>query len=693
MFNGKKDWDLYAHIAQDEPGKEHTAVQTLKSICDNPNYSTYRYGDKQPDEAKGGVIATYRDDDNQLMITKLNYLCHRLIVASPGSAKTQGAILGELHNADGANSYIVYDVKGEITERSYSYLVEKYGKDKVLIANYMQPEYSQIRINPFQRFAEEWLDAEKLNEKEKKSVRDKIRTNVRKLIHTFCPIGGHKEPMWEETARNFIYAIFIGIIEDLTLSDSEAEKTKRIRTTHDQINFGTAIKIFGQFSWTRSDFDDKGFFTSRRHDSSVAYQYSKAILQETTSTRSNYMNFVDRYLQRFEDPKLQAMSERNDLNIGKIAESPHVLFIVYDNSDEAQLEWVSTMSACILSELLEISHKTAKPLPTTVSVLIDEFSSLKPHNIYPTVLATGRGSNIFLTLVLQSYGQLQSKYKDDCVAMIDNCGVQMFLGSSDVNSARIFSEKIGMTTVPCPSAYLSTGSYGSETVPAVSVDTLMHRMKLGESYICLLRDMPIHGNFELYFRTPEYLQYPMISNDSHRLLYETSTYAEYDPPCFHEDEDDDDDDFFKMPDIKIKAAPKKRRSKRGDVRYAERSKATLGSSAKNTIIPSVEETHKEDIVMRPVISEELLYKEVNSSPETEWVYETTEEFEDKVMTVIEAIIMRDINQDRMGAIEVVKVWIERTSAPDRKQVYERTLHEFEIASNTEYDILKKQLFS
>lgn len=76
---------------------------------------------------------------------------------------------------------------------------------------------------------------------------------------------------------------------------------------------------------------------------------------------------------------------------------------------------------------------------------------------------------------------------------------------------------------------------------------------------------------------------------------------------------------------------------------------------------------------------------------------TTEEFENKCMDVIEKIVARDIRQDRQGAIKLSEKMFEKakekTSNRDVLDIYERVLNEFKIATDAEYDALKKQIFS
>ncbi|MCQ2564852.1 MAG: hypothetical protein MJ152_03245 [Clostridia bacterium] len=76
---------------------------------------------------------------------------------------------------------------------------------------------------------------------------------------------------------------------------------------------------------------------------------------------------------------------------------------------------------------------------------------------------------------------------------------------------------------------------------------------------------------------------------------------------------------------------------------------------------------------------------------------STEEFENKCMDIIEKIVSIDVRQDRKGAITVAEKMLakakEKTTNAEVISIYERVLKEFNIATDTEYELLRKQIFS
>ena len=74
----------------------------------------------------------------------------------------------------------------------------------------------------------------------------------------------------------------------------------------------------------------------------------------------------------------------------------------------------------------------------------------------------------------------------------------------------------------------------------------------------------------------------------------------------------------------------------------------------------------------------------------------SEEFENKCMDIIETIVGIDNRMDRKGAIKVAEKMLEKARAKTKNKevitIYERVVKEFNIATDTEYEMLKRQIF-
>ena len=66
----------------------------------------------------------------------------------------------------------------------------------------------------------------------------------------------------------------------------------------------------------------------------------------------------------------------------------------------------------------------------------------------------------------------------------------------------------------------------------------MHRMTYGETFLCIDRQMPIHGSFCLHYQTPEYHTEPRFDISQVKASKEERKYVEYDASWMYDDDSD-----------------------------------------------------------------------------------------------------------------------------------------------------------
>lgn len=659
MGKQKLDWDLTQKYVQALPGQEHTQLLTVQNLSHEDKYYTFCFGEGENDVARpmGFPMATYRGADGRLYVSQTRYNHHTLTAASSGSGKTQGVIINCAFNADPRMSYVFSDPKGEIVKASYKRLCQIYGEKNVLVANFLDPAHSMVYYNPFTDFAHEWIVAS--SKKNKKQIRDNIIFELKKLFEILCPVESEKDKSWERTARSFLLGLVLGLFEDLTLTDEQVKRTGRQRTTPEMINFETLLEIYHHFKWSErtSSFDDGGFLSTRRRNS-LARELTYSVTNNAGTTRANYLGFVDLYLGRYTDPKILEMSRFNSINAMDLIDSPKVLLFAYDITHEASRDYVNLWVARLISDMLESSHKQASALKTPIHFVLDEFATLRPCAIYPNLLATGRGSNIFMHMVVQSLEQLHARYREEWLTMIDNCDVQFYLGSNSLNTAKHFAETLGTTTATDPVAFLR-GEFRIIQMPVVSLDYLLHRMDHGEAFALINNGQPLHTGFELYYKVPEYKDYPIVHWDELKSPY-----------------------------------PNPRLDK-NLCRYH---------------MPQKQATDEVDLefLLQDEENDEILFNDDAGIDEYDWqglsqvaqwtqkpfVYDRTtpEKRDDYAMDRIEDLVALDRQFVRQDVIDLLKILIKINRVHENDEMLELLLHEFSVATDEEYNKLKKHVF-
>ncbi len=540
-MNEQLDWEDCVKMAKSIPYNEHTELRSLEDLKKN-GYRSIPFGESNKEE--GTSFSTFFED-GQLKTFKYN-LCNAGIFGSSGSSKTQGYVLNVLYNICSKNSLVVLDQKKELFKYFGAKAKELYGEENVHVLDFLDSEHS-IRNNPIQVMAERWIASAK--KRNKIQLRKNIISDLRKYLKTILVTPENcKDDSWYDTARILIFAIILGMFEDLELTESQEKKIKRKKVRPEQINWASVIAIYQSFTWNegyRKSVDDHGYFTSRDKKNSLAYLQAKSILNNASNTAANYMGFVELLLSSVIDPKIQQISLFNDFDILSLGETPKVLFVTID-SDEVIREYANVVIAYLANQLLEFTHKTGEALKTPVLFMMDEFPTLRPNHIYPNILATGRGSGIFMHIICQSITQLKVRYPGEWQTMIENCDLTCFVGTNDSSTAEFFAKELGKTTVPDPVAYLQN-NFSCLTVPVVNEDRLLHKMKTGEVYIKLHHEDPIHGCFELYYQTKDYLKYPTMTTlefGKHKTNEEDLVYNTLWMLSDDEEDDDDYDSLF-----------------------------------------------------------------------------------------------------------------------------------------------------
>lgn len=716
MNNSSLNYEECIVFANAIPMAEHTRLRTLEDLKNSEDSVVSKFNKARK---KTGVLLSTRisDETNELVTYFAKKLTHTLVIGSSGSGKSQGFGMNTLMNLDGTISYIVADPKGEYYRNTYSRLAEVYGSESVKCIDFMNPALTDYHINHLYVLAIQWLKVAKSKKTkgEKKVVLDHIVGKIKKYYDVLFTVKSIKDPSWEETAKNFILAITYALFEDLTLTNSKAKRTRRCRTTPDVINFTTINKIFQSFTWenSRSSFNDGGFLTNRGKDS-LAYRYSNAIINNASGTRANYMGFVANYLKEIDDARIAHISAYNDFDVSSLGRKPQIIFFIYDISDVTIRDYVNKVIAQNISELLEYTHRTVKPLDVPVVYYIDEFPTLLPSSVFPNILATGRGSNIFLQMVIQSYSQLQARYPDEYRAMLENCDYTFFIGTNDADTAKKFSDELGKRVVPDPAAFLQ-GNFITQTVPVVSEDYLMHRMEDGEVFIKVHRKQPIHGFFQFFYKTDQYKSYSVTDRSAKEP--DCKPAITYDAPWLHPDEDDDEDFFNDM------RFSKRRRNIPFDEEddFDDNTSFEDDEDEPNTTdedeLAQDEKIPSEGVIPEDKADLDNLYPEgfdvvaeavCVSKSEIDralaipykkdlslWASES--EFENIVMTCIEKVVAMNKDWARMDAVmqaakELAAVC--RCCGSNKKilDVHTRMLHEFKIATDEEYLLLRKQIW-
>lgn len=102
-------------------------------------------------------------------------------------------------------------------------------------------------------------------------------------------------------------------------------------------------------------------------------------------------------------------------------------------------------------------------LPTHVHFIFDEFANIGELPNFEQTISTVRSRNISCSVVIQSFAQLEKRYREGAEIVKDNCDSTLFLGGKAVKTNKEISEMIGKETVSVMTVNDSRGQGSSTT--------------------------------------------------------------------------------------------------------------------------------------------------------------------------------------------------------------------------------------
>ncbi|MFR4810600.1 MAG: VirD4-like conjugal transfer protein, CD1115 family [Clostridium perfringens] len=127
---------------------------------------------------------------------------------------------------------------------------------------------------------------------------------------------------------------------------------------------------------------------------------------------------------------------------------PTAVFLTIPDSDKSN----HTLGTIFISQLYRILSKKLEQKENgrcdrDVKFILDEFGSMVPIEDYPSKLSVCLGKGISFFMVIQSYQQLKDSYGESYQAILDNCGMTIYLKTTNSKTANEVSEQIGDKTM------------------------------------------------------------------------------------------------------------------------------------------------------------------------------------------------------------------------------------------------------
>lgn len=263
--------------------------------------------------------------------------------------------------------------------------------------------------------------------------------------------------------------IEMNIFDDIPSSVSEEEIIKAIAfeykpsffvpkpfypsTEHEEkINIYSTIKFCNELSSKtvgkdRTALDE--YFNKRNEDNFAKITYG-AIISASEQTKGNIMSTFRSKVDVFTSEKIAKMTTTSSIDLAQIGfgESPVAIFIGLPDYDKSN--WF--IATIFINQMYFISAKLATAMPggkayRRISFILDEFGNIPALDNLDNILTVCLGRNIMFTLVIQSFQQIENKYKEAATTIRDNCGNTIYLLAGGQETSEEISEQLGKETI------------------------------------------------------------------------------------------------------------------------------------------------------------------------------------------------------------------------------------------------------
>lgn len=386
----------------------------------------------------------YRDKNSNIILSQhismgLDGRRHKrnlnvIVVGGSGAGKTRGYVLPNIMECN--CSYIIADPKGEILRKTGG-LLEKEGYE-ICVLNLVDLEKSDC-YNPIAYL---------------RSDHDALKLVTNLIKNTNEKGQKSSDPFWDKSEAAILQAFILYLLHEAPASEQ---------------NFSTVMYMIENAAASEEDesykspvdllFDD----LERKNPEHIALKMYKVFKQAAGKTAKSILVSTAVRLAAFNLPEIARVTEKDEMFLNTIGNRKKAVFAVISDNDTSLNFIVSMLYSQAFQELYHEADRNGGRLPVHVRVMMDEFANVALPENFEKVLATCRGREISVNIIIQNMAQIKAMFRDSWENLTGNCDTYIYLGGNESTSHEYISKSLGKETVDVKTRGVTHGRNGSSS--------------------------------------------------------------------------------------------------------------------------------------------------------------------------------------------------------------------------------------
>lgn len=352
-----------------------------------------------------------------------------------------------------------------------------------------------------EQFYTEWQNTQYQKKMEKLNRASGLLLNFSKQI---VPDGTGENKIWSDGAQGICAAILTAMIED--------GMNPELDFREEQFSITQISNIVNR---QRNDLND--FLKLRNLDSKV-FDYAGPILDNPAEkTVAGYLSNLQTPLKNYLEDGIEYLMSGVDIDFNDIIARPTAIFILVPEEFPARNIIASMYITQIYNELLYQANDFAElnyALPRPFYFFWDEFGNSVKIPELPSWISLCRSRNIFFSIYVQALSQINKLYgDDDTKTIIQNCHLQVIMGSNEDATVEHFRKSFGEHTVITRTAQFDPKTddiqfKGSSTLSKVDLvpPNILRKIDTGTIYWKMHKINPGKTHLEIIYDNLDILQ-------------------------------------------------------------------------------------------------------------------------------------------------------------------------------------------